>query len=614
MAIAGTAGVPDLLLAVAAGITAGAALLVVVGAPNRRPAPAAVAAALRGAGWTSPPSTLQRAEGGRSQLYHATTADGHRAFVKVYGHDSRDADLLYRGYRTAVLRGPNDDWPSASLDYGVEHEALLLLLAARRGVRCPAVETIAALPDGSMALAMEDVDGRLLEELSADEIDDGLLDDLWAQVAKMHAAQLGHRALRTGNILVDTHGRPVIIDFDFGHESATPRQQAIDRAELLASLAVQVGPDRAVASAARHVGSMDLAAAMPYLQPLALSAATRKPVNKAVLQQLRSGIAETTGQEPVPLERLVRVRPRTALTIAALAGAFYVLLPQLANVGDSVKALESASWGWLVLSAAFSILTYVASAIGMAGGVPEPLPFGANFEAQLASSFVNRVTPANVGGMALNVRFMQKAGVEPAKAVTGVGLNSAAGAIVHIVMLFVFLAWAGKSGGSGFKIPASSKLLVVIAVVLAIVGIVLATRKGRRLFRTHVLRWVRQSLASMATLARSPLKLAALFGGSAGVTLAYIASLYAAVAAFHADVSFAQVGAVYLGSSIIAAAAPTPGGLGAMEAALVAGLTGVGVDSGTAVAAVLSYRLLTYWLPILPGWISFHLLERHNLI
>ena len=155
---------------------------------------------------------------------------------------------------------------------------------------------------------------------------------------------------------------------------------------------------------------------------------------------------------------------------------------------------------------------------------------------------------------------------------------------------------------------------MIIAVVLALIGIVLATRKGRRLMRTHVLRWLRQSWASLRTLARSPIKLAALFGGSVGVTLAYIASLFAAVLAFDSDLSFAQVGAVYLGSSIIAAAAPTPGGLGAMEAALVAGLTGVGMDSGTAVAAVLSYRLLTYWLPILPGWLSFHSLERHNLI
>ena len=89
----------------------------------------------------------------------------------------------------------------------------------------------------------------------------------------------------------------------------------------------------------------------------------------------------------------------------------------------------------------------------------------------MASSFVNRVTPANVGGMALNVRFLQKAGVEPGEAVTGVGAQRrSSGGVVHIVLLFVFFAWAGQRGSAGFTLPASSKLLVVIAVVLAVAG------------------------------------------------------------------------------------------------------------------------------------------------
>ena len=64
------------------------------------------------------------------------------------------------------------------------------------------------------------------------------------------------------------------------------------------------------------------------------------------------------------------------------------------------------------------------------------------------------------------------------------------------------------------------------------------------------------------------------------------------------------MGAVYLAAAVIAAASPTPGGLGAIEAALIAGLTGIGISSGAAVSAVLIYRLATYWLPVLPGWLS----------
>ena len=356
-----------------------------------------------------------------------------------------------------------------------------------------------------------------------------------------------------------------------------------------------------------------LATAEPFLQPLALSAATRKQASKTLLKALRSGIAASTDDEPAPLERLARVRLRTVLSIVTLTGAFYILLPQLANVDDSFAAIRSANWAWLLVAVAMSVATYVASAIGISGAVPVGLPFVPNVEAQMASSFVNRVTPANVGGMALNIRFLRKAGVGPAEAVTAVGLNSLAGGIMHVLLLVVFVALAGRGKASGFKIPSDSKLLVAFAAVLALAGFVSATRRGRRLMRTHVVKFVKQSLSSVATLARSPVKLAMLFGGSAGVTLAYIGAL-AAAAALHGNVSFAHVGAVYLGTSVIAAAAPTPGGLGALEAALVAGFTGVGVKAGVAVAAVLSYRLATYWLPVLPGWLSLHRLQRANLL
>jgi undecaprenyl-diphosphatase len=216
--------------------------------------------------------------------------------------------------------------------------------------------------------------------------------------------------------------------------------------------------------------------------------------------------------------------------------------------------------------------------------------------------------------MALNLRFLQKAGVAPPEALTGIGLNVAAGGIAHLVLFVMFIAWAGQSDTNSFQIPSSSKLLVAIAVVLALVGLVALTRWGRRMLRTHVLTFLKQSVHSVVVLAHSPSKILALVGGSFAISIAYICALAAAVQAFDGGVSFAQVGAVYLGASVIAAAAPTPGGLGAMEAALVAGLTGVGMKPSIAVAAVLSYRLLTYWLPVLPGWLSFHYLERRDFI
>ncbi len=85
------------------------------------------------------------------------------------------------------------------------------------------------------------------------------------------ARGIAHRSLRAANVMVDDSDRPWIVDFSFSEVAASDRQLALDRAELLASLALLVGPERATSSAA-VIGDGQLASAVPLLQPLALSA------------------------------------------------------------------------------------------------------------------------------------------------------------------------------------------------------------------------------------------------------------------------------------------------------------------------------------------------------
>ena len=168
LAVAGTAGVPELVLTVAAGIVAGAAVLVALGAPNRRPSPAAVAAAPRGPRAVDVDGlALRRADGGRSQLYDVRRAAGGRIFVKVYGRDSRDADLLYRSVpHRAPARPERRPGRRRRSARDVEHEALLVLLARRAGVATPAARGahhVARRIGGARPFAY--VDGRPLDEL-----------------------------------------------------------------------------------------------------------------------------------------------------------------------------------------------------------------------------------------------------------------------------------------------------------------------------------------------------------------------------------------------------------------------------------------------------------------
>jgi undecaprenyl-diphosphatase len=434
-------------------------------------------------------------------------------------------------------------------------------------------------------------------------------------VDSLHRAGIAHRSLRAANVMIQDGERPWLTDFSFSELAATPRQMNLDLAELLASLATLVGADRATASARAVIGAQQVAAAVPLLQPLALSAATRHAVGRSgLLADTRSAAA--SGVDGPSLARLQRVRPRTLLAIAAAAGAgaFYFVLPQLAQVGSSWRALQSAHWAWLPVIIAASAVTYLASAAALIGAVPGRVPFWPATLTQAASSFVNRISPANIGGMALNARFLQKNGVSPSAGVAAVGVNALMGAVAHLILLVIFFALAGHRLAQAFRLPPASKLLLVLAVAAALAGLVLASRRGRRFAVTRLWPGVRSAAASLRTVAASPVKLTLLTGGSALITLAYIGGLVASVQAFGGRAGIAEIGAVYLGAAVIAAASPTPGGLGAIEAALVAGLTGVGVPPGPAVSAVLAYRLATYWLPVLPGWLCLRFLQNRQYV
>ncbi len=447
---------------------------------------------------------------------------------------------------------------------------------------------------------------------------DTTLRELWQQVDRLHRARIAHRSLRAANIVVDRACRPWIVDFSFSELAATQRQMALDVAELLASLAAMIGADRAVAAAAAVIGPGGVAPAVPLLQPLALSAGTRRAIagHDGLLTQTRAAAAAASGQADQELARLQRVRPRTLLTIAALAGAFYYLLlkGQLAQVPNSWRAIQSADWAWVPLVIAMSAVTYLGSAVALMGAVTARIRFWPTVLAQGASSFVNRVSPSNIGGMALNARFLQKSGVDASAGVAAVGVNSLAGAVVHLILMVVFFTWAGRKFGQVFKLPSTNKLLLILAIVAAVAGIVLATRPGRRFAVAKLIPGLKSAAASLARVARTPGKMVMLFGGSALITLAYIGALAASVQAFGGGPGIVVIGAVYLAGAALAAAAPTPGGLGAIEAALIAGLTGAGMPAGPAVSAVLLQRLATYWLPVAPGWLCWRELQRREYV
>ncbi len=606
----------DVVLAVAIGVVVGSIVVLILGSPNPEPAPHELLEALWSCGIE--PTAIQRAnEGSDDPHFRLVRAEGPDLFVKVRTPDDRSSDLLNRLYRAIRLRSSEIERPYSTLKRRVEHEALVLLAAHRAGAACPGFTAVGETDGGSSFLVLEHVDAVAAGSLADAELSDAVLTDLWTNVAALHGAQISHRELTLANVMVDApHAKTWLVDMEAGELAASERDRGRDVAELLVDVAFVVGPDRAVSSALGVLGGDEVALSLPRLQPLALPAALRRRLksDKTMLARIRTAIEEQTGVHDVPLDRIERVSPRTLVMIAALTMAFYSLLPQLGNVGDTVDAFGDAEWAWIPALLAAAASTYLFATVSLLGSVADPVPIGPAARSTVASAFAALVGPATTGRMALAVRFLRRAGIDTADASASTALNAGAGLITHLLLLVSFLAWTGSADVGGFSLPEANTVLVGLAILAGVVAIAMVLGPIRRRVITPAVHALRRARRYVMRVVRSPLRVLALLGGSSLITLSYVAALVFAIQAFGGGLSIPQIGAAYLAAAAIANLAPTPGGLGALEAAMIAALTGFGLGDAEAVSSVLTFRLATYWLPILPGWLTLLWMQRNDEI
>ncbi|MFE9117368.1 YbhN family protein [Streptomyces sp. NPDC007172] len=330
-----------------------------------------------------------------------------------------------------------------------------------------------------------------------------------------------------------------------------------------------------------------------------------------LLTQIRHQVLLIRPQAPVEPVRLERIKMKTLISFVAGAFAAYFLLVQLTNIkfGDLVA---NAQWGWVAAAVLFSALSYPAAAASLLGFVPERVPFWRAVVAQVAGSFVKLVAPAAVGGVALNTRFLQRAGVRPGLAVASVGASQLFGLASHISLLLIF----GYVTGTEQTSELSPSRTVIAGLLTAAVLILVVTAVP--FLRKFVVSRVRSLFAGvvprMLDVLQRPQKLITGIGGMLLLTGVFVMCLDASIRAFGTGsehtLSYASVAVVFLTANALGSAAPTPGGVGAVELALSTALTIAGMTAETATSAVLLYRLLTFWLPVLPGWLCFNYLTR----
>ncbi|GHF43863.1 lysylphosphatidylglycerol synthase domain-containing protein [Streptomyces sp. NRRL_ISP-5395] len=331
-----------------------------------------------------------------------------------------------------------------------------------------------------------------------------------------------------------------------------------------------------------------------------------------LLAQIRRQVLLIRPQAPVEPVRLERIKPRTLFSFIAGAIAAYFLISQVTQA-DFGAVVEQAEWGWVAAALGFSALSYVAAAMSLLGFVPERVSFLKTVQAQVAGSFVKIVAPAAVGGVALNTRFLQRAGVRPGLAVASVGASQLFGLGAHIMLLALFGYLTGTEKTPDSLTP-SRTVIAGLLTVAVLVLVVTAIPFLRKFVVTRVRSLFAGVVPRMLDVVQRPQKLLTGIGGMLLLTGLFVLCLDASIRAFSGpdvpQLSYASIAVVFLAGNALGSAAPTPGGMGAVEGALTLGLIAVGLPKEVAAPAVLLYRVMTLWLPVLPGWIAFNQLTR----
>jgi uncharacterized protein (TIRG00374 family) len=259
----------------------------------------------------------------------------------------------------------------------------------------------------------------------------------------------------------------------------------------------------------------------------------------------------------------------------------------------------------------------VAEGWALLGAAIGQIPFGRCVALETSNIFTALVG-GDVAVFALRVRFFQRQGYEAEAAVSAGAIATTASWTVKTLLFLVAIPFAAgsfhaPSGSGGDQAAVWIILAVILAAGIAAALIALVPRLRRlvsRKIRPHLLNiW-----ANVKTIATEPHKIFYVLAGSTLAQLLVIMALGASLHAVGEHASIATLITVNTLASILGGAVPVPGGLGVVEAGLIAGLTSAGIPQDQAVAAVLIQRFFTSYLPPVWGWATLAWMRRREYV
>ncbi|ULE34099.1 flippase-like domain-containing protein [Mycobacterium sp. IDR2000157661] len=588
------------LFGLAVGWFVGALVVLVVGTPGLEvPLDSAVVAMARRGCVVCGLTVLRPAGAGPLSL--SATCEGHRstAVMELYGPHQRGGGVLRQLWSKARLRDRETAPLHASMRRAVEHRALMAIAIGELKLANTSTVAVAALDRGWTLYAHTPARGAPLDD-RAETIS---VVRVWESLSELHDCQISHGDLRSSEITVD--GDAVLFGgFAYAEYGATDAQLRSDIAQLLVTTTHLYDAESAVRAAIDAFGKDTVLLASRRLTKAAVPSSIRQSVTdaKAVISAARDEVKRQARVDEIRAETVTRFTRSQLIQLVLLTALVYVAYPFISSVPTFITELRTANWWWAALGLAASGLTYVGAAAALWACADGLVKLRGLVVMQVANKFAATTTPAGVGGLALSARYLQKGGVSPMRATTAVALQQSVQVITHIGLLIFFSTAAGVSADLARFVPSATVLYLVAGVLLGLIGTSLLVPRVRQWLATAVRPRLQEMVGHLVELAREPKRLAVIMAGCAATTLGNAFALWAAIEAFGGDTSFITVTVVTMVGGTLASAAPTPGGVGAVEAALIGGLAAFGMPAAIAVPSVLLYRVLTAWLPVFVGW------------
>ena len=312
---------------------------------------------------------------------------------------------------------------------------------------------------------------------------------------------------------------------------------------------------------------------------------------------------------------------RVVLAVAVAVAVVVLAVTHWSAVVGAGDSLAAGDKEWLVPAGLAVVALWVAGAVTQIGSMPMRAPIGRLLAVQVAASFANNVSPAGSGGIGVNVRFLRRHGLSSGAAGGAVGLNSLAGLVTHLLLLLAAMVISPAVTRS-IHVPVSWRSLAtstayrvggVVLLAAGVLVVLLARKSWRARVGGYTVRFLRE-VRGLGVVLRHPGRAAALWLGSLSTPLLHAVILFAVLRSLGVLITVGAAVVVYLVVSSLSALVPSAGGLGALDVTLLAGLEAVGISSSVAFGAVLGYRLITVWLPLLPGAVALAVLVRRRII